>query len=69
MRGKGLEPKLYSQAPSECTKPGCEGAVIVRHQDGWQCSNCMEIFYKYYESMKTKGGSSVMVITFNNLGE
>jgi hypothetical protein len=44
--GKLLEPKLYQQAPSVCTKPGCGGTVFIPHEDGWQCFNCMKIIYK-----------------------
>lgn len=46
MSEKLLEPKLYSQAPPVCTKPGCEGTVFIPHEDGWQCFSCMKIIYK-----------------------
>jgi hypothetical protein len=46
MTGKLLEPELYGQAPSVCTKPGCGGTVFIPHEDGWQCFNCMKIVYK-----------------------
>ncbi len=46
MTEKLLEPKLYSQAPSVCTKPGCGGTFFIPHEDGWQCFHCMKIIYK-----------------------
>ncbi len=54
MSEKLLEPKLYSQAPSVCTKPGCQGKIIVPHEDGWQCFSCMKIIYKAYEGAESK---------------
>jgi hypothetical protein len=54
MEGKFLEPKLYNQAPSMCTKPGCGSTAFISHEDGWQCFNCMKIIYKANESIKTK---------------
>ena len=54
MGEKLLEPKLYSQAPSVCTKPGCEGTVIIPHEDGWQCLGCMKIIYKAFERVESK---------------
>jgi len=52
--GKWLEPDLYSQAPTVCTKPGCGGTVIVSHEDGWQCFSCMKVIYKAYERVESK---------------
>jgi len=49
MGEKLLKPKLYSQAPSVCTKPGCGGTFFIPHEDGWQCFHCMKIIYKAYE--------------------
>ena len=49
MEGRLLEPKLYNQSPSVCTKPGCGGTVFILHEDGWQCFNCMKIIYKAYD--------------------
>ena len=46
MTGKLLEPRLYKEAPSLCTKPGCGGTIFLPHEDGWQCFNCMKIIYK-----------------------
>ncbi len=54
MGEKLLEPKLYSQAPSVCTKPGCEGTVIIPHEDGWQCFSCMKIIYKANDRVAKK---------------
>ena len=68
MGGRFREPKLYGQAPSVCTKPGCGGKVIVTHEDGWQCFRCMKIIYKAYERV----GSKVFVKRYahdKNLGE
>jgi len=52
MRRKLLEPevKLYTQAPTVCTKPGCGGTMFIPHEDGWQCFNCMKVIYKSNES-------------------
>ena len=52
MTGKLLEPQLYNEAPSKCTKPGCEGTLFIPHEDGWQCFNCMKIIYKVSEGSK-----------------
>ncbi len=52
MTGKLLEPKLYKEAPSVCTKSGCGGKIFVPHEDGWQCFNCMKIIYKASEESK-----------------
>jgi hypothetical protein len=46
MSGKLLEPKLYDEAPPVCTKAGCGCTVLIPHEDGWQCFNCMKIMYK-----------------------
>jgi hypothetical protein len=46
MKVKLLEPKLYSQAPPVCAKPGCGGTLFLPHEEGWQCFNCMKIMYK-----------------------
>jgi hypothetical protein len=54
MTEKLLEPKLYSQAPSVCTKPGCGGTLFIPHEDGWQCFSCMKIIYKAYERAGSK---------------
>ena len=54
MTEKLLEPKLYSQAPSVCTKPGCGGTLFIPHEDGWQCFSCMKIIYKAYERAESK---------------
>ena len=54
MGGRFREPKLYSQAPSVCTKPGCEGTVLIPHEDGWQCFSCMKIMYKANDRMANK---------------
>ena len=34
-----------NRPPEVCTKPHCEGIVFLRHEDGWQCLNCMKIIY------------------------
>lgn len=52
MKEELLEPKLYSQAPSVCLKPGCGGRVFIPHEDGWQCFNCMKIIYKANDKVK-----------------
>ena len=31
--------------PDTCDKPNCGGTVFIRHEDGWQCLNCMKITY------------------------
>ena len=49
MISKLLEPELYKEAPSLCTKPGCGGKEFIPHEDGWQCFNCMKIIYKANE--------------------
>ena len=54
MEGNFLEPKLYNQAPSVCTKPGCGSKEFIPHEDGWQCFNCMKIIYKANERVKTE---------------
>ena len=54
MTEKLLEPKLYSQAPSVCTKPGCGGTLFIPHEDGWQCFSCMKIIYKAYGRVESK---------------
>ena len=46
MSEKLLGPELYNEVPSECTKPGCGGKVLIPHEDGWQCFNCMKIIYR-----------------------
>ena len=46
MSGQMLEPKLFNQAPSVCTKPGCGCKLFIPHEDGWQCFNCMKVMYK-----------------------
>jgi ribosomal protein S27AE len=51
MSGKLLEPKLYDEAPSVCTKAGCGGTVLIPHEDGWQCFNCMKIMYRASEKL------------------
>ena len=40
------EPKLYREEPGICAKPGCGGQLFFKHEDGWQCLNCMKIMYK-----------------------
>ena len=60
MRRNLLKPKLSNQAPSVCTKPGCEGTVFFLHEDGWQCFNCMKIIYKANERVAS---STLLVIT------
>lgn len=54
MKGKSLEPKLCSQAPSLCPKPGCGGGVFIPHEDGWQCFNCMKIIYRANDKVTKK---------------
>ena len=49
MGEKFLRPKLYSEAPSVCPKPGCESTVLIPHEDGWQCFRCMKIIYRAYD--------------------
>jgi len=44
------EPELLavyhrSVPPEECTKPNCGGRVFIRHEDGWQCLNCMKVIF------------------------
>lgn len=33
--------------PSSCSKPNCNGNHFIRHEDGWQCLNCMKIIYRH----------------------
>ena len=54
MGGRFREPKLYTQEPFVCTKPGCGGALFIKHEDGWQCLNCMKIMYKANDRMANK---------------
>jgi len=61
MKEELLEPKLYSQAPPVCLKPGCGGEVFIPHEDGWQCFNCMKIIYKADE----RGKKNVVVIRYD----
>ncbi|MFO8143498.1 MAG: hypothetical protein R6T78_02345 [Dehalococcoidales bacterium] len=44
------EPELLavyhrSIPPEVCTKPNCRSGVFIRHEDGWQCLNCMKVIY------------------------
>ena len=41
---KGSHSQKY---PSGCSKPNCNGKRFIRHEDGWQCLNCMKIIYKH----------------------
>jgi len=41
-----LEPKMYLHTPPICPKPGCGCTIVIPHEDGWQCLNCMKIIYK-----------------------
>jgi len=38
---------VYHRAlpPERCTKPNCNGTAFIRHEDGWQCINCMKVIY------------------------
>jgi hypothetical protein len=54
MEEKSLEPDLYNQTPSMCTKPGCSGTVFIPHEDGWQCFNCMKIIYQANNNVTKK---------------
>ena len=56
MKAKLLEPELYTEAPRVCLKPGCEGTIFLRHEEGWQCFNCMKIVYKANRPMNGSGG-------------
>ncbi|MEJ2046830.1 MAG: hypothetical protein P8X92_01810 [Dehalococcoidia bacterium] len=42
-----LETEFKSKPPEICTKPYCHGTSFVKHEDGWQCLNCMKIIYRY----------------------
>jgi len=42
-----LATRFTSKPPEICTKPYCHGTYFVKHEDGWQCLNCMKIIYKY----------------------
>ena len=51
MRARTSEPevlltRLLSRPPQVCPKPYCEGTSFLRHEEGWQCMNCMKIIYR-----------------------
>ena len=46
-----LEPELYDEPPAVCPKANCGGTVLIPHEDGWQCFNCMKIVYKANRSV------------------
>ena len=49
MKTKLMEPKLYTAPPQVCPKEDCGGTLFLKHEDGWQCFNCMKILYKIAE--------------------
>jgi len=36
-----------NKPPQVCPKPYCYGATFIRHEDGWQCLNCMKVIYRH----------------------
>jgi hypothetical protein len=48
MNSEYLNKRSHStKYPSACSKPHCNGNHFIRHEDGWQCLNCMKIIYRY----------------------
>jgi ribosomal protein S27AE len=51
MRARTREPEVLltrslSHPPQVCPKPYCGGTSFLRHEEGWQCLNCMKIIYR-----------------------
>ena len=48
MKSKYWNKQIHSaKYPSNCSKPHCNGKDFIRHEDGWQCWNCMKIIYRH----------------------
>ena len=41
-----IETRHRNESPDKCPKPYCQSTRFVRHEDGWQCLNCMKVIYK-----------------------
>ena len=42
-----LEKEFKIKPPEVCPKPYCHSTTFIKHEDGWQCINCMKVIYRY----------------------